>query len=111
MKDAASDRILPIVLSVLIHAAIVAVLVWGALVYRRPRPVATTLAIEGTLVSPAPAPAAAPAPPAEPAANPAPPPPDTAAEEERARDEAARRQQQELAEQQAREQCLPSAEP
>src|SRR5271156_1409546 len=68
MKEPAGDRILPILLSVLIHAAIVGVLVWGAILYRRPRPAPSTLAIEGTLVSSAPA-----APPAPPAPPPAPP--------------------------------------
>jgi colicin import membrane protein len=99
MKERASDRFLPILLSVLVHAAIVGTLIWGAVVYRRPRPAASTLAIEATVVSNAPA-----APPAEPSpaqpAAPSPPPPDAAAAQQ-ARDEEARRQkEQELAQQQ-----------
>jgi colicin import membrane protein len=116
MKERAGERILPILLSVLIHAAIVGVLIWGAVLYRRPRTVSSVLAIEGTLVSSAPA---APPPDAalSPPAPPAPPVPDAAAEQ-RAREEEAQRaqqqaqeraQQQEQAQQQEKERAAEAA--
>lgn len=111
MKDRASERVVPILLSVLIHGAIVGVLVWGAVLYRRPRPASSVLAIEGTLVSPAPAaPPAEPAPsPAAPPAPPAPPVPDAAAEQ-RAQQQALEAQQaQERAQQQEKERAAQAA--
>src|SRR5208282_4671921 len=60
MKDRPGDRFLPILLSVLVHAAVVGTLIWGAVMYRRPQPAASALAIEGTLVSNAPTQPAAP---------------------------------------------------
>jgi colicin import membrane protein len=116
MKERAGDRFLPILLSVLVHAAIVGVLIWGAVLYRRPRPASSTLAIEATVVSNAPA-----APPAEPSPNPPAtpnlPPPDAAAEQQ-ARDaeaqrqkeaEAQRQQQQEQARQQEQQRVAAEA--
>ncbi|MDE2221214.1 MAG: cell envelope integrity protein TolA [Gammaproteobacteria bacterium] len=97
-------RALPIILSVLVHAAVVALLGWGWWGYRAPKPVPQQLAIEATVVidkahTPAPAPtAAAPAQP-EPAAAPVPPPPGAAqqqAERELERREQQRREQAQL---------------
>jgi colicin import membrane protein len=101
MKERAGDRLLPIGLSILIHAAIVGALIWGAVWYRRPRPAPSTLAIEATVVSSAPAaapPAAAPSP-----APPSPPAPDAEAAQRAEQEEAQRKHQQELEQQQAQE--------
>jgi colicin import membrane protein len=83
MSEPRGDRVLPVVLSILIHAAIVGALVWGWWQYRAPTPPPQTLAIEATVVHDAPQstpapPAPAPAPPA-----PTPPPPDPQVEEQR----------------------------
>jgi|CZKO01.1.fsa_nt_gi colicin import membrane protein len=94
MSERRSDRVLSVVLSILIHAAIVGALVWGWWQYRSPKPAPQVLAIEGTVVHEA-APSA-PAPPAQPA----PPPVDTEAEQ-RAAEQKAERLQHEQAEKEA----------
>jgi colicin import membrane protein len=94
MSERRSDRVLSVVLSILIHAAIVGALVWGWWQYRSPKPAPQVLAIEGTAVHEA-APSA-PAPPAQPA----PPPVDTEAEH-RAAEQKAERLQHEQAEKEA----------
>jgi colicin import membrane protein len=103
MKDRPGDRFLPILLSVLVHGAVVGTLIWGAVLYRRPRPASSTLAIEGTLVANAPA-----APPAEPTpsppAAPSTPPPDAAAEQQAREEEARRQKEHELEQELARQQ-------
>jgi colicin import membrane protein len=63
MSERRSDRVLSVLFSILIHAAIVGVLVWGWWQYKMPKPAPQTLAIEATVVHDAP-PAAPPAPPA-----------------------------------------------
>jgi colicin import membrane protein len=87
MNEPRGDRVIPILLSVLIHAAIVGALVWGWWQYRLPKPAPQTLAIEATLVHQAPQ--SAPTPPAPPA----PPPPDPQAEQ-RAAEQKAEEQRQ-----------------
>jgi len=62
MTERRSDRILSIVLSILIHAAIVGALLWGWWQYRQPTVTAPSLAIEATVVRDAPPQAAPPAP-------------------------------------------------
>ena len=94
MSERRSDRVLSVVLSILIHAAIVGALVWGWWQYRSPKPAPQVLAIEGTVVHEA-APSA-PVPPAQPA----PPPVDTEAEQ-RAAEQKAERLQHEQAEKEA----------
>ena len=69
------ERALPIMLSVLVHAAVAGLLGWGWWSYRAPKPAPRQLAIEATVVidkaqTPEPAPSAA----APPAAAPVPPP-------------------------------------
>ncbi len=98
MTERRSDRVLSILLSVLIHAAIVGALAYGWWRYRRPTAAPPTLAIEATLVRDSPAPAAA-----APNPPPAPPPvPDAAAEQKAAEQKAA---EQKAAEQKAAEQA------
>ena len=94
MSERRSDRVLSVVLSILIHAAIVGALVWGWWQYRSPKPAPQVLAIEGTVVHEATP--SAPAPPAQPA----PPPVDTEAEQ-RAAEQKAERLQHEQAEKEA----------
>jgi colicin import membrane protein len=92
MSEPSGDRVLPVVLSILIHAAIVGALVWGWWLYRAPTPSPQTLAIEATVVRDAPQsapPAPAPAPPA-----PTPPPPDPQAEQRAAEQKAEEQRQQ-----------------
>jgi colicin import membrane protein len=92
MSEPSGDRVLPVVLSILIHAAIVGALVWGWWHYRAPTPSPQTLAIEATVVRDAPQsapPAPAPAPPA-----PTPPPPDPQAEQRAAEQKAEEQRQQ-----------------
>jgi colicin import membrane protein len=87
MSDRRSERILPIVLSILIHAAIVGALVWGWWQYRAPKPVQQVLAIEATVVHEVPPSApAAPAPPTP--APPVPVPVDPQAEQRAAQQKA-----------------------
>src|SRR5580658_2146109 len=81
-----SDRWVSIGLSVLLHGALLAALVYGWLLYRRPPRPAPTLAIEATVVDaravrgvPRPAPPQPPPPPAPPTESEGPPQP-TAAE-------------------------------
>jgi colicin import membrane protein len=101
MSERRSDRILSIVLSILIHAAIVGALLWGWWQYRQPTVTAPSLAIEATVVRDAPpqaAPSAPPAPNPAPPENPPPPPP---AHDEHAEQQA--REERAHAEQEARQ--------
>jgi len=82
------DRWLSVLLSILVHAAIVGALLWGWWTYRAPRPAPRQLAIEATVVTDriataAPAPAAAPAAPPVTPAPPVAPPPEVAPAVER----------------------------
>jgi colicin import membrane protein len=101
MTERRSDRVVSIVLSILIHAAIVGVLVWGWFQYRQPTATAPSLAIEATVEPTAPATPPPPSPPANPPPQPEtpPPPPGPTPEEQAAQqaraDEAARQQAQE----------------
>jgi colicin import membrane protein len=102
MTERRSDRILSIVLSILIHAAIVGALLWGWWQYRQPTVTAPSLAIEATVVRDAPPQAAPPAP--SPPPNPPPPenpPPPAPSHDEQAEQQA--REAQAHAEQEARQ--------
>lgn len=108
MTERRSDRVLSIVLSILIHAAIVGALLWGWWQYRQPTATPPSLAIDATVVHDAPPAPATPPPPAPTpppqAASPPPPTPDQQAEqqaraaEKRAAEEAEQQRQHELAE-------------
>jgi len=107
MTERRSDRVLSIVLSILIHAAIVGALLWGWWQYRQPTATPPSLAIEATVVHDAPPAQAPPAsPPVEPATPPPPPAPspEEQAEQQARADQAAREkvQQQERAAQEKR---------
>ncbi|MGA2025377.1 MAG: hypothetical protein ABSH23_11535, partial [Steroidobacteraceae bacterium] len=79
MSERRSDRVLSILLSILVHAAIVGALGWAWWQYRTPKPMPQTLAIEATVVHDnAPAAAATPNPPPPEPVAPLPPPPDEA---------------------------------
>ena len=111
MAERASDRWLSIVLSLLLHGVLVAVLVYGWLVFRQSQPPKPTLAIEATVVESRavpgaarqppqpPPPAPAPQPPAQPQVEPVGPPEPTP--EELARREQALKEQKEQAEHEA----------
>ncbi|HXL96792.1 MAG TPA: cell envelope integrity protein TolA [Steroidobacteraceae bacterium] len=99
MTERRSDRILSIVLSILIHAGIVGLLLWGWWQYRRPTATPPSLAIEATVVRDAP-PQASPPPP-NPPPQPDNPPPAEPAHEEQAQQRA--REEQAHAEQAARQ--------
>jgi colicin import membrane protein len=86
MSEGRSDPFWSVLLSVLIHAAIVGALIWGWFEYRMPKPQQQVLAIEATVVHGA----AASAPPAPPA----PPPPDPQAEQRAAEQKAEEQRQQ-----------------
>jgi colicin import membrane protein len=102
MTERRSDRVLSIVLSILIHAAIVGVLVWGWFQYRKPTATPPSLAIEATVVNNAPAAQPSPAPPPNPPPQPTtPPPPPTPTPEEQAAQQA---RAEEAARQKAQEQ-------
>jgi colicin import membrane protein len=77
MSERRSDRVLSVVLSILIHGAIVGALLWGWWQYRQPTVTPPSLAIEATVVRDAPPQPLAPAPsaPVTPAAQPETPPP------------------------------------
>ena len=92
MSESRGDRVLPVLLAILIHAAIVGALVWRWRLYRAPTPAPQTLAIEATVVHEAPQSAPAPPPPA-----PTPPPPDPQAEQRAAEQKAEEQRQQEKA--------------
>ena len=113
-----SDRWVSIALSVLLHGALLAALVYGWLMFRQPPRPAPTLAIEATVVEaravkgavqppPQPAPPAAPAPteqPQEPVGPPPPTPEERAhREQERQQAEAAAAEERRAAEQRAAE--------
>jgi len=99
MTERRSDRILSIVLSILIHAGIVGLLLWGWWQYRRPTATPPSLAIEATVVRDAP-PQASPPPP-NPPPQPDKPPPAEPAHDEQAQQRA--REEQAHAEQAARQ--------
>jgi colicin import membrane protein len=114
-----SDRWVSIALSVLLHGALLAALVYGWLMFRQPPRPAPTLAIEATVVDaravrgalrppPQPAPPAAPAPteqPQEPVGPPQPTPEERARrEQQRQQAEAAAAEERRAAEQKAAEQ-------
>jgi len=102
MTERRSDRVLSIVLSILIHGAILGGLVWGWFQYRRPTATPPSLAIEATVVHNAPQAAQAPPPPPNPPPEPAnPPPPPTPSPEEQAAQQA---REEEAARQKAHEQ-------
>jgi len=123
-----SDRWLSIALSVLLHGALLAALVYGWLLFRQPSPPRPTLAIEARVVDaralrgtvrppPQPAPpAAAPVPqpapaPEEPTGPPQPSPEELAQrEQQRKQAEAAAEEQRQAAEQQAAEQKAQAAQ-
>jgi colicin import membrane protein len=111
-----SDRWVSIVLSVLLHGALLAALVWGWLLFRRPPRPAPTLAIEATVVDARAmrgaqpqretAPAPAPQPPPQEALGPPEPTPEELAQREQERhqaEEAAAAAEKEAAEKQAAE--------
>jgi colicin import membrane protein len=115
----ASDRWVSIALSVLLHGALLAALVYGWLLYRQPPRPAPTLAIEATVVDshaargalvppPQPAPPAPPPavqPPAEPVGPPEPTPEELAArEQQRKQEQAAADEERRVAEQKAADQ-------
>jgi colicin import membrane protein len=110
MTERRSDRVLAIVLSILIHGAILGVLLWGWFQYRKPTATPPSLAIEATVVRNAPpqaqpAPTPTPTPPPEPATPPPPTPtPEEQAAQQAHEEEAARQkaQQQERAAQEKR---------
>jgi colicin import membrane protein len=94
MSERRSDRVLSIVLSVLIHAAIVGALLWGWWQYRQPTVTTPSLAIEATVVHDAPP---------QPAPPPAPPPPsDNTPPAEPAHDEQAEQEARQKVQEQAR---------
>ncbi len=115
MTERRSDRILSIVLSILIHAAIVGALLWGWWQYRQPTATPPSLAIDATVVHDAP-PVPATPPPPEPtpppeAQNPPTPTPEQQAEQQ-AREERARAEKQaaeEAEQQRQREQAAKEA--
>lgn len=77
-KEPKADRVVSILLSVLVHAAIVGALLWGWWQYRTPKSAPETLAIQATVVRNAPVRVQAPPPqpaPVRPAPPPAPTPP------------------------------------
>ncbi|MFI4865929.1 MAG: cell envelope integrity protein TolA [Steroidobacterales bacterium] len=106
MTERRSDRILSIVLSILIHAAIVGALLWGWWQYRQPTTTAPSLAIEATVVRDAPPQAAPPAP--SPPPQPENPPPAPPAHDEQAEQQA--REAQAHAEQEARQEARQKAQ-
>ena len=100
MTERRSDRILSIVLSILIHAAIVGVLLWGWFQYRQTTVTTPSLTIEATVEPNAPVAPPPPNPPANPPPEPANPPPPSPSPEQQAEqqahaEEAARQQAQE----------------
>jgi colicin import membrane protein len=105
MTERRSDRVVSIVLSILIHAAIVGALAWGYWQYRRPAVTTPSLAIEATVVREAPPQPAAPppSPPATPPPQPDNTPPPDSAHDEQVEQEARRKaQEQERAAQEKR---------
>jgi colicin import membrane protein len=85
MTERRTDRVVSISLSVVGHAAILGLLIWGWWQYRQPTPAPQTLAIEGTVVRNAAPPVSAP---------PAPQPPQPTADEQ-AQQKAREEQEQE----------------
>jgi len=104
MSERRSDRVLSIVLSILIHAAIVGALLWGWWQYRQPTATTPSLAIEATVVRDAP-PQPTPPPPSRPAPSPPadnPPPPEPAHDEQAEQAARQKAQEQERAAQEKR---------
>jgi len=100
MSERLSDRWLSMLLSVLIHAAIVGAVIWGWWQYRTPQPQPQVLAIEATVVREAPA---------SPPAPPAPPPPDPQAEQRAAEQKAQEQKAQEQKVEEQRQQAVKEA--
>jgi colicin import membrane protein len=105
-----SDRWVSIALSVLLHAALLGILVYGWLVFRRPPPPAPTLAIEARVVDARSvrgtvqqAPPAVPQPPPEPVGPPQPTPEELAQREQQRQQEEAAAEEQRAAVQRAAE--------
>jgi len=111
MSERRSDRWVSVLMSVLVHGAVIGLLGWGWWFFRRPAPAAQQLAIEARVIDaatlarltapPSPAPEPAPQP------VPAPPPPDAAqlAAEQRAEQEKqAQQEERERQEEQAQQQ-------
>jgi len=110
MSERRSDRWVSVLMSVLVHGAVIGLLGWGWWFFRRPAPAAQQLAIEARVIdaatlarltappSPAPEPAPQPAP--------APPPPDPAqlAAEQRAEQENQAQQQRQVQRERAEQQ-------
>jgi colicin import membrane protein len=100
MSERRSDRWVSVLMSVLVHGALVALLGWGWWFFRRPAPAAPLLAIEARVVDAAvlarlKAPPPAPAPEPQPAPTPpAPDPQQVAAEQRVEREKQARAEQQ-----------------
>ena len=82
MTERRTDRVVSISLSILGHAAILGLLIWGWWQYRQPTPAPQTLAIEGTVVRNAAPPALAP-----PVQQPPPPPTVDEQAQQKAREE------------------------
>ncbi|HEY4974967.1 MAG TPA: cell envelope integrity protein TolA [Steroidobacteraceae bacterium] len=101
MSERRSDRVVSVVLSILIHAAIVGALLWGWWQYRQPTVTPPSLAIEATVVRDAPPQPAAPSPPVTAAPQPETVPPPQPAHDQQAEQQA--REEQAHAEQVARE--------
>jgi len=97
MSERRSDRWISVLMSVLVHGAVIALLGWGWWFFRRPAPAAQLLAIEARIVdaaalarltAPPPAPVpSAPAPEPQPAPTPPPPDPEQVAAEQRVQQE------------------------
>ena len=94
MSESRGDRVLPVLLAILIHAAIIGALLWSWWHYRAPTPAPQTLAIEASVVHEAPQSSPAPPAPAPPAPAPTPPPPDPQAEQRAAAQKAEEQRQQ-----------------
>jgi colicin import membrane protein len=102
MIERRSDRVLSILLSITIHAAIVGALFWGWWHFRQPA-TPSSLAIEATVVANTPpSSAAAPAPPDNPPPPPQPTPEEEAARQAREQEEAQRKAQAQAQAEQAR---------
>ncbi|MGH8142355.1 MAG: cell envelope integrity protein TolA [Steroidobacteraceae bacterium] len=112
MKKPASepkaDRVVSILLSVLVHAAIVGALLWGWWQYRTPKSVPDTLAIQATVVRNAPqrVHAARPQPaPVPPTPKPTPPPPKAPPDDQAQLQQQARARAAQQAEQKAKQEA------
>lgn len=118
MSERRSDRWVSVLMSVLVHGAVIALLGWGWWFFRRPAPAAQLLAIEARIVDaaalarltqPAPAPVP-PAPAPEPQPAPTPPAPDAEQVAAEQRAEQGKQAQRERADKQKAEQQKAEAE-